>query len=206
MLVQRFLKVKDIHTSHFTQEGKCFDLDKTPYDQVFFDQGVSGTIPFAERTKGSVLMKWVKKGLITQLVTDEVRQWGRNTKKVLGVLETLQEHQVNVVIQELGVDSRHANGREKTYWKVVLTIMRCLYEIERKALLERTRQGIEAYKDEGVRLDEKSARWQLEKRFYRNPKQQNHPFAKPRKILSRHSESTAGEFDGHKKSEEVCEF
>ncbi len=140
------MKVKYLRTSHFTQEGKRFDLDKTSYDRVFFDQGVSGTIPFAERPEGSVLMKWVKKGLITQLITDEVSRLGRNTKDVLGVLETLQEHQVNVVIQELGMDSRKANGEENPYWKVVLTMMSCLYEMERKALLERTRQGIQAYK------------------------------------------------------------
>ncbi|MCY4266805.1 MAG: recombinase family protein [Flavobacteriaceae bacterium] len=140
------MKVKYLRTSHFTQEGKRFDLDKTPYDRIFFDQGVSGTIPFAERPEGSVLMKWVKKGLITQLVTDEVSRLGRNTKDVLEVLETLQAHQVNVVIQELGMDSRKANGEENPYWKVGLTMMSCLYEMERKALLERTRQGIQAYK------------------------------------------------------------
>ena len=140
------MKVKYLRTSHFTQEGKRFDLDKTSYDRVFFDQGVSGTIPFAERPEGSVLMKWVKKGLVTQLVTDEVSRLGKNTRDVLGVLETLQAHQVNVVIQELGMDSRKANGEENPYWKVVLTMMSCLYEMERKALLERTRQGIQAYK------------------------------------------------------------
>ncbi|MCY4299278.1 MAG: recombinase family protein [Flavobacteriaceae bacterium] len=139
------MKVKYLRTSHFTQEGKRFDLDKTSYDRVFFDQGVSGTIPFAERPEGSVLMKWVKKGLIT----DEVSRLGRNTKDVLGILETLQAHQVNVVIQELGMDSRKANGEENPYWKVVLTMMSCLYEMERKALLERTRQGIQAYKERG---------------------------------------------------------
>ena len=80
------MKVKYLRTSHFTQEGKRFDLDKTSYDRVFFDQGVSGTIPFAERPEGSVLMKWVKKGLITQLITDEVSRLGRNTKDVLDVL------------------------------------------------------------------------------------------------------------------------
>ena len=90
-------------------------------------------------------MKWVKKGLIT----DEVSRLGRNTKDVLGILETLQAHQVNVVIQELGMDSRKANGEENPYWKVVLTMMSCLYEMERKALLERTRQGIQAYKERG---------------------------------------------------------
>ena len=139
------MKVKYLRTSHFTQEGKRFDLDKTSYDRVFFDKGVSGTIPFAERPEGSVLMKWVKKGLIT----DEVSRLGRNTKDVLGILETLQAHQVNVVIQELGMDSRKANGEENPYWKVVLTMMSCLYEMERKALLERTRQGIQAYKERG---------------------------------------------------------
>ncbi|MCY3998514.1 MAG: recombinase family protein [Flavobacteriaceae bacterium] len=163
--------MKYLRTSHFTQEGKRFDLEKTPYDRVFFDQGVSRTIPFAERPEGSVLMKWVKKGLITQLVTDEVSRLGRNTKDVLGVLETLQEHQVNVVIQELGMDSCRANGKENPYWKVVLTMMNCLYEMEQKALLERTRQGIQAYKERGRRLDEKSGRWKPKKHFYPNPKQ-----------------------------------
>ena len=77
------MKVKYLRTSHFTQEGKRFDLDKTPYDRIFFGKGVSGTIPFAERLEGSVLMKWMKKGLITQLVTDEMSRLGRNTKDVL---------------------------------------------------------------------------------------------------------------------------
>ena len=164
------MKVKYLRTSHFTQEGKRFDLDKTPYDRIFFDQGVSGTIPFAERPEGSVLMKWVKKGLITQLITDEVSRLGRNTKDVLGVLEALQEHQVNVVIQELGMDSRKANGEENPYWKVGLTMMSCLYEMERKALLERTRQGIQAYKERGGTFGRQVGTVETREKFLSKPK------------------------------------
>ncbi|MCY4215805.1 MAG: recombinase family protein [Flavobacteriaceae bacterium] len=164
------MKVKYLRTSHFTQEGKRFDLDKTPYDRIFFDQGVSGTIPFAERPEGSVLMKWVKKGLITQLVTDEVSRLGRNTKDVLEVLETLQAHQVNVVIQELGMDSRKANGEENPYWKVGLTMMSCLYEMERKALLERTRQGIQAYKERGGTFGRQVGTVETREKFLSKPK------------------------------------
>lgn len=60
-------------------------------------------------------------------------------------------------IQELGMDSRSIDGKENPYRKVMLTMMSCLlYEIERKALLKRTSQGIPAYNEQGgVLLDEK---------------------------------------------------
>ena len=47
------MKVKYNRTSTIQQEGKRFDLDKNEYDLTLFDKGVSGKIPFSERTEGN---------------------------------------------------------------------------------------------------------------------------------------------------------
>ena len=46
------MKVKYQRTSTMEQHGERFGMDVDGYDLILFDRGISGTIPFRERTNG----------------------------------------------------------------------------------------------------------------------------------------------------------
>ena len=53
------MRISYRRSSTINQTGERFKLDKSYYDLILFDKGVSGKIPFNEREKGrELLMKW----------------------------------------------------------------------------------------------------------------------------------------------------
>jgi len=46
------MKVKYQRTFTMEQHGERFGMDVDGYDLILFDRGISGTIPFRERTNG----------------------------------------------------------------------------------------------------------------------------------------------------------
>ena len=51
------MKIKYNRTSSVGQEGARFDLDTQTYDEVLFDKGVSGKVPFKERPEAKRLVQ-----------------------------------------------------------------------------------------------------------------------------------------------------
>jgi len=145
------MKVKYNRTSSVGQEGARFDLDTQTYDEVLFDRGVSGKVPFKERPEAKRLVKWVEEGKVKELVVAEISRLGRNTGDCISVLEWLEEYEVNVVIQSNSLQSR-PNGVKNPIWKVITSIFSSIYEMELENIKERTTAGRVAYVQNGGRL------------------------------------------------------
>lgn len=145
------MKVKYNRTSSVGQEGARFDLDTQTYDEVLFDKGVSGKIPFKERPEAKRLVKWVEEGKVKELVVAEISRLGRNTGDCISVLEWLEEYEVNVVIQSNSLQSR-PNGVKNPIWKVITSIFSSIYEMELENIKERTTAGRVAYVQNGGKL------------------------------------------------------
>ncbi len=145
------MKVKYNRTSSVGQEGARFDLDTQTYDEVLFDKGVSGKVPFKERPEAKRLVKWVEEGKVKELVVAEISRLGRNTGDCISVLEWLEEYKVNVVIQSNSLQSR-PNGVKNPIWKVITSIFSSIYEMELENIKERTTAGRVAYVQNGGKL------------------------------------------------------
>ncbi len=145
------MKVKYNRTSSVGQEGARFDLDTQTYDEVLFDKGVSGKVPFKERPEAKRLVKWVEEGKVKELVVAEISRLGRNTGDCISVLEWLEEYEVNVVIQSNSLQSR-PNGVKNPIWKVITSIFSSIYEMELENIKERTTAGRAAYVQNGGKL------------------------------------------------------
>jgi DNA invertase Pin-like site-specific DNA recombinase len=145
------MKVKYNRTSSVGQEGARFDLDTQTYDEVLFDKGVSGKVPFKERPEAKRLVKWVEEGKVKELVVAEISRLGRNTGDCISVLEWLEEYEVNVVIQSNSLQSR-PNGIKNPIWKVITSIFSSIYEMELENIKERTTAGRIAYVQNGGKL------------------------------------------------------
>jgi DNA invertase Pin-like site-specific DNA recombinase len=132
---------------------------------------VSGTIPFNERPKGIELVNLVKNKKVSELVVEEFSRLGRNTGDMIRTLEWLEEHEVNVVIRNLGLQSR-PNGKKNPIWKMISSVMSSLYEMELENIKERTMVGRQVYVQKGGRLGRPDGTSETTKHFINKPKNQ----------------------------------
>ena len=163
-----YMRVKYNRVSTLQQTGDRFSVDKENYDLVLFDK-VSGTIPFNERPKGIELVNLVKNKKVSELVVEEFSRLGRNTGDVFRTLEWLEEHEVNVVIRNLGLQSR-PNGKKNPIWKMISSVMSSLYEMELENIKERTMVGRQVYVQKGGRLGRPDGTSESTKQFLSKPK------------------------------------
>lgn len=144
------MKVKYNRVSTLQQTGNRFEIDQNSYDIILLDK-VSGTIPFKERPKGKEIIKMVEEGQISELIVEEFSRLGRNTGDVIKTLEWLEEHEINVHVRNLGLQSR-PNGKKNPIWKMISSVLSSLYEMELENIKERTMTGRMVYVQSGGRL------------------------------------------------------
>ena len=149
------MKVKYNRTSTIQQEGKRFYLDKNEYDLTLFDKGVSGKIPFSERTEGNKLTQLVNDGKVSEVVVEELSRLGRNTIDTLTTLKFFEDNGVNVVVKSMGNLQSMVNGKKNPIWNLITSVMSSLYELERENILERTEMGRKMYVMNGGKLGRK---------------------------------------------------
>jgi DNA invertase Pin-like site-specific DNA recombinase len=144
------MKVKYNRVSTLQQTGNRFTDDKDKYDLTLLDK-VSGSISFKDRPKGRELTTLVEQGKVQELVIEEFSRLGRNTGDVINNLQWLEDKSVNVVIRNLGLQSR-PNGQKNPIWKMISSVMSSLYEMELENIKERTMVGRQVYVQNGGRL------------------------------------------------------
>ena len=149
------MKVKYNRTSTIQQEGKRFDLDKNEYDLTLFDKGVSGKIPFSERTEGNKLTQLVNDGKVSEVVVEELSRLGRNTIDTLSTLKFFEDNGVNVIVKSMGNLQSMVNEKKNPIWNLITSVMSSLYELERENILERTEMGRKMYVMNGGKLGRK---------------------------------------------------
>lgn len=164
------MKVKYNRTSTIQQSGNRFTADKEKYDHVFFDR-VSGKIPFKERPQAMELVKLIENGKVKELVVEELSRLGRTTGNVISTLDWLQEKQVNVIVRNLGLQSR-PNGKNNPVWPMISSVMASMYAMELENIKERTAVGRMVYVQNGGRLGRPSGSLETNKKFLLKPKNQ----------------------------------
>ncbi len=157
------MRVKYNRVSTLNQTGDRFQADTDKYDITLMDK-VSGTIRFKERPKAKELIQLVESGQVNELVVEEQSRLGRNTGDVIQTLEWLDKHEVNVVVRNLGVQSR-PNGKKNPIWKMISAVMSSLYELELENIRERTKTGRMIYVQKGGVLGRPAGTNETEKDF-----------------------------------------
>lgn len=141
------MRVKYNRVSTLLQTGNRFEADKEKYDMVFLDK-ISGSVSFKDRPKSKELIKLIKEGKISEIVVEEFSRLGRNTGDVIQTLEWLEDEKINVVVRNIGLQSR-PNGKKNAIWKMISSVMSSLYEMELENILERTSVGRMVYLQNG---------------------------------------------------------
>ena len=161
------MRVKYNRVSTLQQTGNRFTDDKEKYDLTLLDK-VSGSIPFRERPKGKELTKLVDDGKVQELVVEEFSRLGRNTGDVINNLQWLDEKGVNVVVRNIGLQSR-PNSQKNPIWRMISSVMSSLYEMELENIKERTQVGRQVYVQRGGILGRPNGTKESEKDFLEKP-------------------------------------
>ena len=157
------MRVKYNRVSSLSQTGERFKADENGYDKVILDK-VSGSVPFKDREGGKEISDLVEKGRLNELILEELSRCGRNTGDVITTLEWLDKNGVNVIVRNIGLESR-PNGKKNPVWKMITSVMSSLYEMELENIKERTHYGRLMYVRNGGILGRPKGSSENDKKF-----------------------------------------
>lgn len=161
------MRVKYNRVSTIQQSGNRFQIDPNSYDLVLLDK-ISGSVPFRERPKAKKLIQLVDEGKVTEIILEDLSRAGRNTGDVISVLDWMDEKNVNIVVQNLGLQSR-PNGNKNPVWKMISAVMSSMYEMELENIKERTMAGRHVYVQNGGQLGRPAGTNESQKQFLNKP-------------------------------------
>jgi len=162
------MKVKYNRVSTQIQSGNRFEADTEKYDLTLLDK-ISGTVKFKDRPQAKILIDYIQKGIVKEVVVEELSRLGRHTGDCISTLEWMDEKGVNVFVRNLGVQSR-PNGNKNPIWNVITSVISSLYALELDSIKERTSVGRQIYVQKGGVLGRKVGSTLSDRDFIEKPK------------------------------------
>jgi DNA invertase Pin-like site-specific DNA recombinase len=162
------MRVKYNRVSTQIQSGNRFEADTDKYDLTLLDK-ISGTVPFKDRPQAKILINQIELGLVKEVIVEELSRLGRHTGDCVTTLEWMDEKGVNVIVRNLGVQSRH-NGKKNPIWNVITSVISSLYALELDSIKERTSVGRQIYVQKGGILGRKVGSTLSDRDFIEKPK------------------------------------
>ena len=138
------MKVKYIRVSTAEQNTARQESNNNNFDKVFIDK-VSGAIDFQERPSGRKIYDLVKTGKITEIHVQSIDRLGRNIIGILTICEFLTDYKVNLFVENIGMFSM-INDQPNNSFKMIVSVLGNVAEMERKSMLERQKEGIRVAK------------------------------------------------------------
>lgn len=124
-------------------------LQKNHPDEKIYIDIISGAIAFKERPQGQKLIDDIESGLINYISVHSIDRLGRNLFDILATLELLYEKKTTLEVDNLGLKSL-VNNKPNSAFKLIISVMANIAEMERETLLERQKEGIALAKAKGV--------------------------------------------------------
>lgn len=164
------MRVKYNRVSTQIQSGNRFEADTDNYDLTLLDK-ISGTVPFRDRPQAKILINKIEEGIISEITVEELSRLGRHTGDCITTLEWMDSKEVNVIVRNLGVQSR-PNGKRNPIWNVLTSVISSLYALELENIKERTYVGRQIYVQRGGVLGRKIGSTTSDRDFIDKPKSQ----------------------------------
>lgn len=142
------MKIRYNRVSTSTQNLGRQQVNGNNYD-LTIDDVSSGSIPFFDRSGGKQFLNILKKDNVKELHIQSIDRLGRNIIDILQVVQYLNENDINLFVQNLGLYSL-VNSKPNQSFKLIISVLGNIAEMERENLLERQKVGIELAKTRGV--------------------------------------------------------
>lgn len=168
------MKVIYLRTSTQKQDGKRFNFAKLKreFDKVYFDHGKSGMLPLEQRKEASQMLKDLNDGKITSLTIPELSRFGRSSKDVINDLAHFEDKNIQITIQDIKMDRLMKDGTVNPMWRMFINIFSAVAEMERINILERMKQGREAFIEAGGTLGRPTGAKETIQTFVEKPRNQ----------------------------------
>lgn len=124
-------------------------LAKQNQGEVLYNDIVSGSVAFKDRLKGKELIEAIKSGAINYISVSSIDRLGRNLMDILSTLEFCNNNSVTIKVDNLGIESM-VNGKPNQVFKLIISVLGNVAEMERDNILERQREGIAIAKAKGT--------------------------------------------------------
>lgn len=139
----RYIRVSTLNQNIERQLAKQYN------DEVLYIDKISGSTPFIKRPEALKLMKDVVEGRINYISISSIDRLGRNTLDVLQTIEQLHLKNICLKVDNLGLESL-TNGKENPTFKLIVSVLANISEMERNSILERQQEGIAIAKAKGI--------------------------------------------------------
>ena len=136
-------------------EGRALELG-TPLDQVFIEQGVSGSKPLEKRPQGKELLRIVQPG--DTIIASKLDRMFRSAADALRVIEAFRKRNISLYLLDLG-----GNCTTDGIAKLVVTIMSAVAEFERFRTRERILEMVAHRRAQNLPLGGKHRRFGFER-------------------------------------------
>lgn len=162
------LKVKYVRYSAEHQKADRQLLKSGEFDKIYMEQ-VSGCVPMNDRLEGARLMGDIKAGKVRELHINEISRIGRNVIDTMQSLQVCKEHSVNVVVENMGLQSI-IDGKPNPVFEIISGVIAVIAQQERECMLERLEQGRIAARNKGTQFGRTRGSVESDKEFYTKPK------------------------------------
>lgn len=141
-------KVKYIRVSTEEQNTGRQEINSKEFSKIYIDK-TSGSIKFAERKEGSKLLADIEKGLISEIHINSIDRLGRSIIDILTIVEFFNQKSIKLFVENIGMFSLVSNKPNPSF-KMIISVLGNVAEMERNNMLERQKQGIELAKFNGT--------------------------------------------------------
>lgn len=142
------MKSRYIRVSTSSQKLERQMYKEHPNEELFIDV-ISGAVPFSDRPEGERLLKLIEENEVEYLSVSSIDRLGRSLFDILLTLEKLNDSQTTLKVDNLGIESL-IKGKPNAAFKLIISVLANIAEMERDTLLERQREGIAIAKAKGV--------------------------------------------------------
>ena len=131
----RYVRVSTANQNVARQLAKSY-----PDEKIYIDV-ISGAIPFSKRPMGQKVLEDIKNHNISYLSVNSIDRLGRNLFDILSNIELLNQHGITLKVDNLGLESLIDN-KPNSAFKLIVSVIANIAEMERTTLLERQAAGI----------------------------------------------------------------
>lgn len=141
-------KVKYIRVSTLEQNTSRQEINTKTFSKVYIDK-ISGAIKFSERKEAKKLLVDIEEGQVSEIHITSIDRLGRSIIDILMMVEFFHEKEIKLFVENIGMYSL-IDKKPNPSFKMIVSVLGNVAEMERNNMIERQRQGIDLAKAKGI--------------------------------------------------------
>lgn len=141
-------KVKYIRVSTLEQNTGRQEINTKAFSKIYIDK-ISGAIKFSERKEAKKLLIDIEEGQVSEIHITSIDRLGRSIIDILMMVEFFHEKEIKLFVENIGMYSL-IDKKPNPSFKMIVSVLGNVSEMERNNMIERQRQGIDLAKAKGI--------------------------------------------------------